>query len=61
MGKEQRRREIYLFVQDARGLLLVSLAQLLVLMLSFERHHILLKDVASLWGVSKILHVVQNA
>lgn len=61
MDKEQRRWEIYLFVQDTRGLLLFALAQLLVLMLSFERHHILLKDVASLWGVSKILHVVQNA
>lgn len=57
----------YIFVQGTWGLLLlllqlqfVPLAQVLVLMLSPERHHVPLKDVASLWSVSKVLHVVQN-
>lgn len=51
----------YLFMDEARGRLFVGLAQLLVLTLSRKGHHVLLKDVTSLWGVSKILHVVKNA
>lgn len=42
-------------------MLLVALAELLVLILPGEGHHVLLKDVASLRGVSKILHVVEDA
>jgi len=48
-------------VDDTRGGLLAALAQLLVLILSGEGHHVLPKDVASLWGVSKILHMVKGA
>lgn len=52
---------LYLFVDDAGSVLLVALAELLVLILPSEGHHVLLKDVASLRGVSKILHVVEDA
>lgn len=52
---------IYLFVDDTGGWLFVALAKLLVLILPSEGHHVLLKDVASLWGVSKILHMVKEA
>lgn len=51
----------YPFEDDARGWLLSALAKLLVLILPGEGHHVLLKDVAPLWGVSKILHMVKRA
>lgn len=48
-------------MDDARSWLFVAVAKLLVLILPCEGHHVLLKDVASLRGVSKILHMVKNA
>lgn len=52
---------IYLFVDDAKGWLLVALAEIQVLTFPSEGHHVLLKDVTSLWGISKILHMVKDA
>jgi len=46
---------------DMRSRLFVALAKLQVLILPCKGHHILLKDVSSLWGIPKILHMVKEA
>lgn len=58
---QNQKKPIYPFVDDTGGWLFVALAQLLVLILPCEGHQVLLKDVASFWGVSKILHMVKEA
>lgn len=51
----------HLLVGGAGCWRLLALTQILVLILSCEGHHVLLKDVASLRCISKILHMVEDA
>lgn len=52
---------IHLFVEDSGGRLFVALAELLVLILPSKVQNVLLKDVASLRCISKILYMVEGA
>lgn len=52
---------MHLLVDAACRWLLFTPTQILVLLLSSEGNHVLLKDVASLGRVSKVLHMVEGA
>lgn len=46
---------------SAGGWRFVSLAELHILLLPSEGHHVLLKDEASLWSITEILDMVKEA